>query len=145
MKTTKYNKLVRDFIPQTIERDDKQAIYKTVTDRHELSEYLHAKLNEDVSEYNESHELEELADIMEVIYGIVYNKGYGIHYLHSIVEDKLARVGGFRDGIVLLEVNEFNDDDKCKRFDLVYKREEIKKMTLSEIESELGYKVEIVG
>ena len=68
-----YNKLVRDKIPEIISKDNRKAITKILNDEEYLNE-LNKKLKEEVNEYFEDNNLEELADIVEVIYGILNAK-----------------------------------------------------------------------
>ena len=66
----KYNKLVRDLIPEIIRQSGGTPIIRTIEDQDEYVAYLNAKLNEELAEYQESLNLEELADIQEVIYSM---------------------------------------------------------------------------
>ena len=64
MKT--YNKLVRDRIPEIIKANGQTACF-SVLDKTQLQAALKKKLCEEVGEYLDSADLEELADILEVI------------------------------------------------------------------------------
>ena len=59
----KYNKLVRDLIPAVIKSSGKECEIE-VAQVQERRELLEAKLMEEVNEYLEDKNLEELADIM---------------------------------------------------------------------------------
>lgn len=61
MKTIEYNKLIRDRIPEIIEKAGKQAIVEKVNG-DELLKLLNIKLEEELNEYKESGSIEELAD-----------------------------------------------------------------------------------
>ena len=61
----KYNKLVRDLIPEVIEADGKKCETEIVYGE-EKTKFLEDKLKEEVDEYLEDKNLEELADVMEV-------------------------------------------------------------------------------
>ncbi|HZJ76125.1 MAG TPA: nucleoside triphosphate pyrophosphohydrolase [Oscillospiraceae bacterium] len=98
-----YNKLVRDNIPDIIEADNKKCKIKTVAGA-ELMELLNQKLQEEIDEYIESNDIEELADIVEVIHGILYNRGITIDELESIRLKKKEERGGFSKGVKLLKV-----------------------------------------
>ena len=50
MSTIKYNKLVRDRIPEIIESNGKKCVYSTLSDEEYLA-MLDAKLNEELAEY----------------------------------------------------------------------------------------------
>ena len=57
----KYNKLVRDRIPEIIAADGKRCTVETLSDEEYLL-LLDHKLDEELAEYQESKSLEELAD-----------------------------------------------------------------------------------
>ena len=73
MKIT-YNKLVRDLIPQIIEKSGKRAVCDTLSEEAYL-EMLDKKLVEEMNEYQTDKNLEELADILEVVYALAEAKG----------------------------------------------------------------------
>lgn len=98
-----YNKLVRDKIPEVIEADGKKCEY-IIADKIEQQKLLEEKLNEEVSEYLEAKNLEELADIMEVLFGLASVLGYTEKELLDKRNDKLNKRGGFEKGIVLKKV-----------------------------------------
>lgn len=80
-----YNKLVRDKIPQEINKmKGRQANYKILSDDEYLQE-LDKKLFEEAHEFIEEHSVEELADLMEVVFAIIKFKNI------SIKEVKKAR------------------------------------------------------
>lgn len=61
-----YNKLVRDKIPEIIKADGKEC--KThILSKDEYIAALETKLNEEVAEYQEDKNLEEMADVLEVL------------------------------------------------------------------------------
>ncbi|MBV1821012.1 nucleoside triphosphate pyrophosphohydrolase, partial [Bacteroidales bacterium MSK.15.36] len=64
-----YNKLVRDNIPEIIEKDGKKFDIR-YAQKEELISLLEAKLQEEAKEFSEDKNLEELADLMEVIFGL---------------------------------------------------------------------------
>lgn len=71
-----YNKLVRDKIPEEINNmDGRKANYKILNDDEYIQE-LDKKLFEEAHEFIEEHSVEELADLMEVIYAIMKTKKY---------------------------------------------------------------------
>lgn len=105
MKTVVYNKLVRDKIPSIIESNGKAALIK-VASGTELLELLNRKLREELQEYEESGNTEELADIVEVIYGILDFKDITIEEFDNIRHTKNEERGAFKKGLVLLKVLE---------------------------------------
>ncbi len=100
-----YLKLVRDNIPQIIEKSGKIAVVDTLSDK-EYEIFLERKLDEEVNEYHESKDLEELADILEVIIALVKAKGYNFYDLANLKTKKAAEKGGFSKKTLLIAVND---------------------------------------
>ena len=98
-----YNKLVRDLIPEVIKEDGKECDI-VIAEKEELAELLELKLQEEVNEYLADKNLEELADVMEVLFGLASNLGYSEEDLLKKREEKLKARGGFKNGIVLKKV-----------------------------------------
>ena len=102
MKTIRYHKLVRDRIPEIIERDGKKCICSVMN----VEEYLAAldeKLNEELKEYQESKSMEELADLLEVVRAVAKARGSSIEEVEKIREEKERKRGGFEKRILLEE------------------------------------------
>jgi predicted house-cleaning noncanonical NTP pyrophosphatase (MazG superfamily) len=98
-----YNKLVRDKIPEIIEASGKK--FETrVASKEEHTELLEKKLQEEVNEFIEDKNLDELADIMEVVFGLARNLGYSEEDLNRKRDEKKEERGGFEEGIVLEKV-----------------------------------------
>lgn len=106
MKTIEYNKLIRDKIPEIIENSGKKAIVEQ-TSGDELLELLKIKLEEELTEYKESGDIEELADLVEVVYGILYHEGITIEEFEVIRKDKSDKRGEFKEGFLLKKVIEY--------------------------------------
>ncbi len=104
MKIT-YNKLVRDLIPQIIEKSGKKAVYDTLSDEAYL-EMLDKKLVEEMNEYQTDKNLEELADILEVVYALAEAKGSSAIGLEKLRAEKAVSRGAFKKKILLKEVIE---------------------------------------
>jgi predicted house-cleaning noncanonical NTP pyrophosphatase (MazG superfamily) len=98
-----YNKLVRDKIPQIIETSGSKCEIR-IADKDEHYNLLEAKLKEEVEEFLEDKNIEELADVMEVLFGLADNLGYSEEDLVRKLEEKREERGGFKDGIVLQRV-----------------------------------------
>ena len=105
MKTTIYNKLVRDKIPQIIRDLGKEATTEILSD-DEYREMLDLKLQEETAEYQQSKNIEELADIIEVVYAIAHARDISIEHLEKVRLDKAQRNGGFSEKILLKDVRE---------------------------------------
>ncbi len=103
MKVIMYNKLVRDKIPEIIEADNKKCEIEVLSDEKYL-EMLDAKLDEELAEYHKDKNLEELADLMEVIYAATRARGYSIEELEAVRVAKESKRGGFYKKILLKEV-----------------------------------------
>ena len=99
-----YNKLVRDNIPQIIEKDGKTCKTRVLSDG-EFLEKLNAKLQEEVAEYLQSGEVEELADILEVVYALARVKGHDTQQLEDIRVEKARKNGAFEQKLLLEYVN----------------------------------------
>lgn len=98
-----YNKLVRDRIPEIIESSGKQCITEILS----MEEYLcmlDAKLDEELAEYHQDKNIEELADLLEVIRTAAVARGYTIEQLEQVRAEKAERRGGFESRILLKSV-----------------------------------------
>jgi len=105
MSIIKYNKLVRDRIPEIIEASGKTCKIE-VLDNEAYLQMIDAKLDEELAEYHKDQNLEELADLMEVIYAAAAARGYTLEQLEQIRAEKAAKRGGFYEKILLVEVAE---------------------------------------
>ena len=95
-----YDKLVRDKIPEIIEASGKSCDVEIVSDEVAL-EYLYKKLNEEVNELLTDKNLDEVADVMEVLFAIANKYGYSEQDLLDKRNDKKTSRGGFEKNIVL--------------------------------------------
>ncbi len=98
----KYNKLVRDKIPEYIKSKGGVPIVHIANDQ-EYWQKLKEKLQEEVKEFQESESLEELADIQEVFEAIVTYKQFDKEALQQIKIKKAEERGAFHDKIILDE------------------------------------------
>lgn len=95
-----YNKLVRDKIPEIIEKDGKSC--KThILSNDEYIVALEVKLNEEVAEYQADKNLEEMADVLEVLQAICLARGYSLKELEALRAKKSDERGGFAKKIFL--------------------------------------------
>ena len=102
---TVYNKLVRDKIPEMI-RSQGETPRIRILEQEEYTACLEAKLDEEVSEYHKERNLEELADILEVVYALAEDLGHTRQELEAAYERKHEARGGFRDRIFLISKEE---------------------------------------
>ena len=103
MNIIKYNKLVRDRIPEIIEASGKTCKTEILNDEDYL-QMIDAKLDEELAEYHKDRNIEELADLMEVIYAAASARGCTIEQLEQIRVEKAEKRGGFKKRIFLREV-----------------------------------------
>ena len=96
-----YNKLIRDKIPEMIEQNGGNAVIRQLS-QEEFVRFLEMKLDEEVGEYHRDKTVEELADILEVVYALAENLGKSREELQEVYEKKHQERGGFRDRIYLL-------------------------------------------
>ena len=101
----KYNKLVRDRIPEIIEASGKSCVTEILSDEAYLR-LLDAKLDEELAEYHSDQTIEELADLLEVIYAAAMARGYTLEQLESVRAAKAEKRGAFANKILLKEVIE---------------------------------------
>ncbi len=106
---TRYDKLVRDRIPEIVAADGKQPVVH-VADDEEYERRLREKLREEADEFAESGDLEELADVLEVIDAVLENQGASRARLERLRREKRDRRGKFSKRIVLERV-ESDDAD----------------------------------
>ncbi|MCR4616655.1 MAG: nucleoside triphosphate pyrophosphohydrolase [Lachnospiraceae bacterium] len=95
-----YNKLVRDKIPEIIERDGKTCKTSILSEEDYIAA-LEQKLNEEVAEYQADKNLEEMADVLEVLWALCIAKGYTLEELENLRAQKADKRGGFEKKIFL--------------------------------------------
>jgi predicted house-cleaning noncanonical NTP pyrophosphatase (MazG superfamily) len=104
-----YNKLVRNKIPEVIEKEGKT--YKTmILNDDQFRVELQKKLKEEVKEYlnaqSNQEAVEELADILEIIHTLAEDHGVSIEELEHGRMTKAKERGGFQEKIFLIEVED---------------------------------------
>lgn len=104
-----HNKLVRDRIPEIIEKNGKNFSQRILDDDEyikelkkksfeELEEYMNAENNEDA--------MEELADLLEIIHALAESHGANIEKVEELRKQKAIKRGGFKEKIFLIEVED---------------------------------------
>lgn len=101
MNRTEFGKIVRDRIPEIIEQNGSRAVTR-IPEKEEIIEGLEVKLTEELTEYLEDHSLEEMADLLEVMHGILHHRGVSWEVLERIRLEKKEKRGGFEQGIWLI-------------------------------------------
>ncbi|EKE07009.1 MAG: hypothetical protein ACD_18C00214G0002 [uncultured bacterium] len=98
----KYNKLIRDKVPENL--DKKNVKYKIhIADEKEYEEKLREKLGEEVQEFLKNSNVEELADILEVVYALCDFYKIDKEHLEKIRKEKFEKKGGLKNRIILEE------------------------------------------
>jgi len=95
-----YGKLIRDKIINIIKTNGETPKYHILSDDDYLSE-LHKKLLEEAHEFIEADDIEELADLMEVVYAIAKVKNIDLKEMENVRIKKREKRGGFEDKIYL--------------------------------------------
>jgi len=97
--------LVRDHIPSICERNG-QIPETKVLDAERYTAALNEKLQEEVREYLTCNDLEELADILEVVEALAESQGSALREVMEIKAKKQNTNGAFRNRIFLLSVDD---------------------------------------
>lgn len=100
-----YNKLIRDKNVEIMEKKGCKVTYEVLNDKR-YREELDKKLKEEVNEYLEAYDIEEMADVMEVIYAMLDYTGVTMEEVEKVRLEKQNRKGGFKNKIYLKDVEE---------------------------------------
>ncbi len=100
---TKYNKLVRDNVPEMIKKEKKTPKFH-VANESEYWDKLKEKLNEEVGEFLINDSQDEFADILEVLDTIHEFKNFDRKKIEKRRKAKLKLKGPFSKGIILDEI-----------------------------------------
>ena len=93
-------KLIRDKIPEIIRKDGKKPIIHIAKD-DEYWDALKEKLSEEVNEFLEDDNVEELADILEVLISIAEYNDINMEEIEIIRKIKAKNRGTFKKKIIL--------------------------------------------
>lgn len=97
-----YHKLVRDYIPEIIRQNGGKPKTR-IAGPDEFWQKLKEKLQEEVAEFLETENPEELADIREVIDALAAFKAYSQRELARVKTQKAKERGTFSKRIILIE------------------------------------------
>ena len=109
-----YNKLVRDKIPENIDKKEgRKSKYRILNDKEYLEELNKTVIEEQVFYFNfvEDNSAEELGDLFEVLKTIMDIKGYSVQKIEEVMKNKRAEKGAFKNKIFL----EYVDEEKKNR------------------------------
>ena len=98
----KYNKLVRDKIPEYIKKKGGNPIFH-IANKKEYWIKLKEKLGEETKEFLEAENIEEIADLLEVINAVIKFKKFNKKNIESIRKSKNKERGAFKKGVILDE------------------------------------------
>lgn len=102
-----YNKLIRDNIPSMIRKDHKECDVVRL-DESTYEQALNDKLNEEVNEFikatNKTDQIEELADVYEVLDAILKVHHIGKSAVDQKRKEKRREKGAFNQRVYLKEV-----------------------------------------
>lgn len=96
----RYDKLIRDKIPEVIAADGKRCKIRVLPEA-ELLPHLLAKLREEVAEFERGPCVEELADIVEVLVALASQVGSSMAEVERVRQHKRAARGGFEQRLFL--------------------------------------------
>lgn len=104
----KFNRLVRDKIPEIFLKDNSLPVTRTLNDEEYITE-LNKKLKEEVNKYLENENIEEMVDILEVIRAIIDFKEVSYDEIEEKRIKKVNKKGTFKDKVYLERVMENGD------------------------------------
>ena len=99
------SKLVRDLIPEIIPQE-KMGLYQfKKVGEEEYNQLLKKKLMEEAMEYTEAENIEELADLFEVIDAIIKLKKFDKNDILEVQRKKREERGGFENRLLMETVS----------------------------------------
>lgn len=100
-----YNKLVRDNIPDIIRDKGETPVIRTLDDE-EYGACLREKLREEIEEFLQETNLDELSDVLEVLEAMATLQGWTDGEIQKARRDKAEARGAFRERVFLEKVVE---------------------------------------
>lgn len=98
-------KLVRDRIPDIIQEDGQEPLTEQVPDA-DVMQHLADKLVEEAEEFRESKDVEELADLVEIVDRCLREEDTTWRQLQQLRNEKKQERGGFEENIVLRDIED---------------------------------------
>jgi predicted house-cleaning noncanonical NTP pyrophosphatase (MazG superfamily) len=106
------DKIVRDKIPEILREKGIKFTYATAEGKHYIKRLMNKKILEEVNEYLESGEIEELVDIVEVVYMILRYNGISLEDFEVMRKYKNIKKGSFNGNIVLMSLEDKKEEGK---------------------------------
>lgn len=100
-----YKKLVRDQIPRVISEGGAVPITR-ILEGKDFSAALNKKLAEETEEFLASSDIEELADIYEVLLAILHDRDISFAEFEAMRQKKASERGAFEEKVFLISVEE---------------------------------------
>lgn len=100
-----HNKAIRDKIPEIIKESGNTCNIKKLSDPEFLTE-LERKLEEETKEFQQSKSIEELVDILEVVYRISQLRGTNAKKLDALRKEKAQKRGAFENNLFLIDTED---------------------------------------
>jgi predicted house-cleaning noncanonical NTP pyrophosphatase (MazG superfamily) len=94
-------KLVRDNIPLMMQEEGNNNFLQHIADDAEYKKALREKLQEELNEFLQDNNVEELADIVEVIHALADYEFGGFQEVEKARQKKVAERGGFYKKIII--------------------------------------------
>jgi len=99
-----YNKLVRDRIPEVIKSEGRNCVVRTLRD-DDARKMLSEKILEEAGEFIQNPSMEEMADILEILYSLMKKHGWRPEDVERIRAEKSLKRGSFDKNVFLVEAD----------------------------------------
>jgi predicted house-cleaning noncanonical NTP pyrophosphatase (MazG superfamily) len=90
-----YNKLIRDNIPEQLQKQGKKISYHQAQDEKEVWYLLMSKIQEELNEFNAKPTIDTYVDILDVVDEIARVKKFDLQEVKARREQKFSELGAF--------------------------------------------------
>lgn len=101
---SKFNKIVRDKVPEIIQASKKTCDVSYVSDK-EAVEFLTKRIIQEAKDFQDGYKKEELANLYEVLDAIMNKKGWRKSEIDRLRNEKNKNKGSFKNNIILKTVH----------------------------------------